>query len=333
VAEFMGPFSVAAAQIEGLGVSFAPFVQKLLATEASEVGLRGDALSYTSRQNQHDGGVDAEISDAPGNRFIPSGDSAWQFKAGVLSENACKIELEGATHAREVIRRGGAYVLVMGRRVAPPVIALLRDALVSKATELLLPADPEKFHVYSADTLVDWVERWPALAASPILGSIGNAGLDFERWSNAHIHRAAFVPSRSRTEMIGDVHSFLASDGLTLRIEGQSGIGKTRMAIEAFRDHPSQPLVVYFDSAAEFTASIAHQLFSQERSAIVVVDDCDMDQHKVCVSRLQAGSTVRVVTIGTATNGRTRSPPTHGWTAGVRDDARGVEQLAAWPLG
>jgi hypothetical protein len=103
-----GPFSVAPGQVSALGASFTPFVNDLLRVESSAANLDGGQLTTTYRDNIGDKGVDAGLRRAVGTKYIPSGDSAWQFKAGDLPPAKCKKELRGAEE------RGGSAALEGG---------------------------------------------------------------------------------------------------------------------------------------------------------------------------------------------------------------------------
>src|ERR687893_317130 len=77
-----GLFSVASGQILAFGADFTPFVNELLRVESSATNLDGGQLTTTYRDNIGDEGVDVGLRRAVGTRYIPSSDSAWQFKAG-----------------------------------------------------------------------------------------------------------------------------------------------------------------------------------------------------------------------------------------------------------
>ncbi len=86
------PFSVDGAQVEALGSSFAAFVNRLLQAERASLGMPGDLLTVTVRENDPDGGVDAEFRDCPGSAWVPAGGSAWQFKRSDIPPAECRTE-------------------------------------------------------------------------------------------------------------------------------------------------------------------------------------------------------------------------------------------------
>ncbi len=80
-----GPFSVSPGQVSALGMDFTSFVNELLRVESSAANLDGGQLTTTYRDNLGDKGVDAGLRQAVRTKYIPPGDSAWQFKAGDLT--------------------------------------------------------------------------------------------------------------------------------------------------------------------------------------------------------------------------------------------------------
>ena len=71
-----------------------------------------------------------------------------------------------------------------------------------------------------------------------------------------------------------------AASAVHIRIWGEAGIGKTRLALEATRAEDLAPLVVYCDSASKFRDSeLMNELMREDNnfSSIIVVDECDPD--------------------------------------------------------
>ena len=306
-----GPFAVNPASIEGLGgANFTPFVNRLLASEAAAHGLAGAALETTYRDNVGDGGVDAQIHSAVSTRWLPIGDSAWQFKAGDLTPAKCKTELAGASWAVEVLRAGGKYRLVLGRSITAQMIERRRSALKEQATGLGIVVDDDSIDVIAADSLAQWSEEFPALAVSPLLRSAGSAGQTFDEWSSSTTHQTTWASSDGRDREIAAIRSFVVGSGSApdLHIEGYSGTGKSRLVLEALRDQDFQSLVLYVPDADSFQVPTLIDLQRQARSAVVVVDECEARAHNVFAGVLAAGTPLRLITIGEPSDRSTKSP-------------------------
>ncbi|TAM66469.1 MAG: hypothetical protein EPN48_15460 [Microbacteriaceae bacterium] len=305
-----GPFSVDPAQVAALGgANFGQFVGRLLATETAAHNMVGTTLETTYLENVGDGGVDAGLRDAEGTAWLPAGDSAWQFKAGDLQPAKCKKELEGATWAIEILRAGGSYRLVLGASLTSKKLADRRAKLVEAFDGLGIPDGTSRVEVIAADALARWIEEFPALAVSPLLRSTGIIGQAFDQWAQSTRHATSWVSSPERDRQISELRITLA-DGtqVDIHVDGVSGLGKTRLVLEALRGQPYEAIVVYSGAADSFPITNVTQLQSLKRAAVIVVDECDRKQHEIYAQALSVGTAIRLVTIGEPGGISTRTP-------------------------
>ncbi len=299
----MGPFEVTPEQITSLGPGFSAFMNSLLEAERCAEGWVGRALAFTAEQNIPDGGVDATTRGALGGDWIPPGDTAWQFKSADRRPTACANELASATWAHEFLRHGGHYVLALGAQRPDNLVTARRRAIAAGAIALgLIPAGEEdRIIVYEANSLARWASRFPALAASRLIGGPGRAVSDFEAWAGTQLRLAFWVADQPRTEAIRAIRDqLIAPDGLEVRVQGESGIGKSRLVLEALDDESLRPLVAYIPDERQATAELMSQLSAKERSVILVVDDCDAERHGKLADQLPRRGGVRLITIGPA---------------------------------
>lgn len=305
-----GPFSVAPAQVSGLGgANFGQFVSRLLAAETAAHEMAGAALETTYLENVGDGGVDAGLRGAGETTWIPAGDSAWQFKAGNLSPAACKTELEGATKAIKILRAGGSYRLVLGASLTSAKIDARRTQLKEAVRALGIDGAEYKVDVISADGLARWIETYPALAVHPLLRASGVIGQTFEGWSSSIRHTTTWVSSAERDQQIETLRTTIESGSqLDVHLDGVSGLGKTRLVLEGMRGRPYEALVVYAPAADSFPVSLLTQLQLQGRAAVVVIDECDRKQHEIYAQALTTGTSIRLITIGEPGGSSTRTP-------------------------
>jgi hypothetical protein len=254
-----GPFSVYPERISSLGPAFATFVNILLDVETAVAGMSGHSLITTYRENLGDGGVDAGISRATETRWIPAGDSAWQFKAGDKTPAKCEQELRGAIRAQEVLNNGGKYFLVLGAGLNDNLIKTRRERLLDTARDLGIDVDEDSITVLDATALSRWAEEHPSVAAWPELGGIGPTALTFSAWSASIRHRPIWVPSESRGQLAEQIRQLVEGDDSDLRIEGVSGLGKTRSVLEAMRGAAYEPLVVYLPTADDVPPGLIYR--------------------------------------------------------------------------
>jgi hypothetical protein len=295
-----GPFSVDPGQVAGLsGALFQELMNRLLAAEVTAAGLLATSLRTSYQANVGDQGVDALIESAQQTQWVPAGNSAWQFKAGDLGPESCAKELEDATFAHEILRSGGTYRLVLGKGMEAHLIVAREAKLREKAAELGFDATGPRFKVIDGNQLARWVERYPALAVSRVLRATGQFAIGFDSWTRKSKHRYTWVESAASNDLGAQIIEFLGERTKTaLRIEGASGLGKSRGTLESLRGSAYEPLIVYVADASEINSAIIDHLTLQNRSAVLVVDECDRNRHKVLAEQLEVDSPVRLITIG-----------------------------------
>lgn len=307
----LGPFDVPAERIETLGVRFTPFVNRLLELEVRAHQLYGDQLAVNSNETTPDGGVDAALRGSIRTDFLPAGESAWQFKRTGYGPKACADEFEKATWAHEFVRNGGSYIIVIAAALPDKLIENRRRAVAAKAIEIGVIAtdDPERIKVYDANKLARWASRFPPLAISRLLGGPGSIAVDFDTWSAGRTHVTAWVADEQRLSSIEAIRSQVISGGIVeVRIQGESGIGKTRLVLEALRDPAISPLVAYVADERAVGGELLAHLVSEERVAILVVDECPAERHVKLVEQLPADPAIKLITIGDEGAAATRTP-------------------------
>lgn len=300
VTDAFGPFSVNPGQVAGLGGSrFQELMNRLLANEVTAAGLSALNLRTSYQENVGDEGVDALIHSAQATTWIPGGDSAWQFKAGDLSPKGCADELEGATFAREIVANGGSYCLVLGKGLEAHLIADREAKLREKAQDLGLEVAGDWLKVIDGNQLARWIELYPALAISTVLRTTGHFAIEFDSWARKSKHRYSWVESTESDELQSQIVEFLGQRSRpALRLEGASGLGKSRGTLEALRGSAYEPLVVYVGDGNEIRSADINYLTVQHRSAVLVVDECDRKRHKVLEEQLEVDAPIRLITIG-----------------------------------
>lgn len=306
------PFEVTADQIIRLGRRFATFVNKLLEVERVAQGLPGHLLTITANENAPDAGVDAALRGSGGSVWVPAGDSAWQFKRVSLSDAQCADELAGATGAHAILKGGGSYVIALGGlNVADAGVQSRRKALIAKAVELeLLTEDQgDRLRVYDANAIARWASVYPGLAIHPILEGVQVGAIDFERWRASRVHVHAYSADEVRASQIGDLRARLEeANAVDVRLQGDTGIGKTRLALEALDDPRYRSLVAYIDDESQVGGGLIESLIDQGRHAIVVVDDCPAERHIKLTAKLPTNPAIKLITIGDVGSSRSSGP-------------------------
>lgn len=306
----LGPFEIAPEDVARLGNGFTDAVNQLLRTEAAATGMAGSSLVLNRVETIPDGGVDAEITDAPaGGEWIPEGDSVWQFKRSNLYPKECAEEFGRAGWAQQKVRAGSAYMMVLGVSLSPKLLERRRVAILKKAEELGLNIGGDWLHVRDANALARWISLYPSLAVSRVMGGPGSYPTDFATWADSRLGRMEWAPDEARQDTIQAIRSALSRhSSIDLRVEGAPGVGKSRLVLEALRHEGLAPLVTYIADEAEMTGETFHHLVGSRRCVVLVVDRCPADRHGSFAERLPNDPRVKLVTIGPRGYAVTRRP-------------------------
>lgn len=307
----LGPFEITADRVEALGIRFSPFINRLLELERRSQGIAGYQLTVTVEENTPDGGVDAATRGARASDWLPAGDTAWQFKRSRLSPQQCADELEGAIWAHSFLRDGGSYVLVIGHAMPDQAIEERRRRVAEKTIELgLLAADNRlRIRVYDANALARWASRYPSLAVSRLAGGPGFVAIDYEDWSHKAEYQTVWTADPSRDNALAALRDRLRTKGLVeIRVQGDPGLGKTRLVLEALGDEDLRALVAYVDDVQSVSGELIEHLIGDDRTAILVVDECPADRHIKLVQKLPTDPAIKLITIGPNGPATTRSP-------------------------
>lgn len=307
----MGPLDISPIQVQNLGNKFTEFVNRLLEREVSASGLDGHLLTINYNESIPDGGVDAVLREATKTEWLPEGESAWQFKRSDLGPSACADEFARAVRVHEILKRGGTYVLVLGKALPDNLIERRRAKVVEKAVELglLSASDEGQIRVYDATKLSRWVSTFPSLAVSRLVDGPGFDAVDFETWTLGRGHDAEWIADDDRIRMINEIRSQITSGKIReIRVQGVSGAGKTRLVMEALRESEFRTLVVYGHDESTVSGDLLAHLRAPNRVAILVVDNCSADRHSKLAERLPTDSATTLITIGGVSSVPLRCP-------------------------
>ncbi|WP_417532239.1 hypothetical protein [Marinobacter lipolyticus] len=295
------PFRVDATDIEALDdLQLTQLLQDLLRAECFEFGIAQRKVEVSLNITIGDGGEDGRISwdgALPSTDFIPNRLTLFQNKASKLGPADCAKEVvkEGIVKARidDVFENGGDYVIFTTQSLN----RAQKEARETKIRDVLKGAGKAYWNscgiwIYDAGQIANWANNFISTVVSVRhwRGNPMERGLkSFEQWrKNGDLSLFEFVDVPSRKHHIETLIQGLKAPKSCFRVQGLSGLGKTRMAMQVFEDDESlQSLVVYTDASFQQPlAGLVSDWVAHGFRAILVVDNCEYDLHHRLVSEV-----------------------------------------------
>lgn len=279
-------------------------MRALLLAQAYLCGANISEVVVNTDGNAADNGADG-MSPAPARAdpWLGDRETAWQFKAGDAGQPARLAAGHEVLKPlpRAVLERGGRFCVVASGSTAGERGEQKRlEALVEDATTAGIPAT--NIVVWGSESLTNWCNQHPAIAAR---WAERPSGLSrFSDWARSDEHDVEWQPVAPLTTELARLRAELDLESGSLRhihIFGQSGVGKTRFALELCREATWQRFVIYIRQASDQRLSeLLDSCVSQTAVRLVVVAD-EVQQDQIAPLRDSVGRAegrVRLVTIG-----------------------------------
>ena len=275
-------------------------VNKLLELEAQRSGVPSSALNLSWKQHTPDGGIDASADVGTVEaEWIPSGESIWQYKSGSFTPGQVAGELTNHPLVLAALERGARYVLALGRECTEPIRqdfeARLEDALAARGF-------PGRGLVRTGEDIARWASTHVAMAPHYFGHSLGDL-MTYEQWVAAERDRPEFHPTAQQQDYLRQIQSDFTGEhhGNTIsRIEGPSGVGKTRLAFQAASLDSIKPLVLFATAPQDLPDGFFGWARSHGRiTAVLIVDECEPDQvARLSQHVLTCDGRLKLLTIG-----------------------------------
>lgn len=287
--------------IQNLGAdSFRTVVNRILEAEAIAKRVPLAALDLSTRNNDADAGIDARVSWPPGatSEILLSGENVVQYKAGKLTLATLKSEMS-KPGVKACLDAGGNYIFCVGHDYNPTDAKKWR----AKFAKLIRNRrkNPKKVRLLFGSNLAQIASCYPSVIVLPELKKDIPLFLTVSRWAKEHDLK--WTPDDARLEVIQRIRSFLTDQNHeVLRIEGPAGVGKTRVVLEAVREHGIAEATIYArNSDDNHVQDLLTFLVGNERSyAIIVADECPADRQNVLGSFAEScGGRVKLICVGT----------------------------------
>ena len=271
------------------------FFRRLLWAEARQLGVEISKITVSPWVNVPDGGVDATVDDTQitvGQGIIKQGKTSYQIKSGSSFKPWQKLVIQKVLFGEKTPDRqnlgesiraclepeaDGTYILV-----CPGInpVETQRQRIYSHIKEYLKQCgySHPKVEVFTQDKLVGFLQVFPSLA----LDVKGTGPADFQThrsWSINEDMQVPFIPADAQNELIEKIRSELREkvNAIHVRVLGEPGIGKTRLALEATRAEDLESLVIYCTPAEYHATGLRREILREDNhfSAILIIDECD----------------------------------------------------------
>ena len=316
-----GPFEVAGEHITGLNERWFPhLLRRLLSAEALVNDLPADGIHVAGNVNAPDGGEDGRIEWTGGpdrTAFLPSRLVQFQLKAGKISPAAAGREIlirEGEVKDMvcSVLEAGGHYVMLSVHPCTQKGIEARETRIREALRGAGVTVDDDRIHFRDADQIAAWVNRHPSVAVwvkeQTQPGTIGPFRSWFHWANRAEHHGSPWVEDERLSELRTHLRERVAEPHGIARVVGLSGVGKSRLILEAFDPDAEEvgaplpgDLVLYADESEADPAAIngiVQSLADMGTHAVMVVDSCGPDTHRILAGMVShRGSRLSLITI------------------------------------
>lgn len=287
---------------------FVDLLRRLLHAEAMKYGIAGRGVLVPAQITVGDAGEDGRIEWAGGpdnTDYLPNRITIFQCKATRMAPAACAAEVKARDGTlklavQQCLDASGAYVVFCtdkctGKNLGDRIAGIKRG--IAEATGGGYPNAVVDF--YDANKISSWLDKHPGVAAWALEALFNRplAGLQsWQGWSqNPDLAVGAFqyvngemIDGRRVNDVARAIADYVAEPRHVARLVGLSGLGKTRLALEMFRPPAGDGAAVNTDAVVYAGSQVGTEhlfrLLSQFRderlSAIVVIDDCDLELHR-----------------------------------------------------
>lgn len=310
-------FRVESRDIKDLNdIQLTKLLKLLLHLEARSSGIAEIAVDVALNITVADGGEDGRIKweGGPDNTdYLPSRFCQIQVKATDMGPTACANEIVAVDGSMkhmvsDALDNGAAYILFTNRELNTAQKTERADKIREKLTELGKQyADTVTIEIYDAAKIEGWVNKH----ISAIVAVLNWVGRPLERglktwsdWSHqGEYKRFSFIADEDRKAAVDSIKPLLNVPGKCARIVGLSGLGKSRLAFEAFRDVDElddfSKRVVFVDACANpAILGLVTDWVQCGLEGIIVVDNCDISLHEKIRREIQrSDSKLSVLTL------------------------------------
>jgi hypothetical protein len=270
-------------------------------------------ITWGGHQDARDGGLDVVVRSAmppPQNSFVPRSLTGFQVKKPDMPKAEILKEMKPNGNLREeiksLIQEGGAYVIISSSGSTTDLA--LRNRIDAMKEAVADAPDHQNLHLdfFDRGRVATWLRSHPSLIVW-VRNKIGRplkGWQPYGNWANApggieeeyirddrlRLHDGIKPKNEGMSVEVGlqKLRSALATPGISVRLAGLSGVGKTRLVQAIFDErigknalNRSQAFYADMsDSPNPDPRTFAEQLIAEKTRAILIVDNCPPDLHR-----------------------------------------------------
>lgn len=296
----------------------------LLWLEAGTYEFQQCTITVPLNAKSKDGGIDGKIEwngNPPTTPILLNKTTVFQNKATELTPAKCYEEIllkkEKKITARklkpeieDVVKNDWGYVLF----TTQPNSGTMTKARIDSFRKAIKDAGMSNWNtldirVFDANFIVNWVNQYISAIETVQRFNGVTKPIGLRNWKTVVIDTKANLIPYMSDSVITDNISFIQNNIIqqkVIRIVGHSGIGKTRLVIEAFRpvDNLSKEFnaqFLYSDIAIEGAFVEIYKFIISVRNTqggILVIDNCDSEKHKQLADLVKSQGKIKIITIG-----------------------------------
>ena len=304
------PFEISGGDIERLTeADMHELLRRLLRAEALANRLPLDGIHVSSATSNPDGGEDGRIAWAGGQArtpFLAGRLCQFQAKAGdIAPAEAAKEALKPMV--RQVLESGGHYIVLCAKRYVRQLIERREAAIRDAVRHAGIDVQDHQVDFRDADRTADWVNHhapvamWVKERTQPgIIGPFRS----WSHWADRAEHAGSPWFEDDRLHPIATwLYERITEPRRVARLVGLWGIGKSRLVLEALNAagiFVSDAVMYAVDSESRPDAinDVVQTLAATGTRAIVVVDECSLERHRVLTGMVsRSSSQLSLITI------------------------------------
>ena len=316
------PFEVTGEHIKPLAErTFPLLLRRLLSAEAHAHDLPQHGIHVASNVTAADGGEDGSIqwTDGPDHTdFLPARFSQFQLKTGRIGPATAGRDVltrDGTVKARvrAAIAADGCYIMLSAHSCTQKKIEDCEQKIRESLRTAGMTVKDHQVQFRDADQVAAWANRHVPVAVwlkELTQGFATEPFRSWNHWAGRHEHEcSAWVEDPRLAELRTTLLERVTQRRSDVRVVGPSGIGKSRLTLEALapidEDEPKgvslSDLVLYANASETDSTSIdnAVQRFADSgQRAVIVVDWCPPEMHRILVGMvLRSSSRLSLITI------------------------------------